>query len=535
MYCENCGKKLEAGAKFCGNCGEPVRMEEVPVIKEEPVKSEVSPQPVLEKKKDNKKMIAILAVVIILAVIAGVFMALGNNKSSKEYDDYMANAEKYLEELDYEQAEAEFLSAIDIAPKKRKPYVELAKIYVTTEAYDKAEEILIQADEAGAKAEDDSTKSDEEQILEIIDMVENEEIINAPAFEWDFTLDLLEKNGLDTFVDGDVEIYDVENENIGSAAFFDGDGDYITCGNGVNLTEDFTFNTYLCCTDVSREYSAFFAKYEINKEGAYAFSIKDGRINCWFTKADGSGHREVESKTTLENGKWYYISIVKEGLNIRLYINGELEVDETLDSVVEESNDLVTIGRQALMFEPEDQLQFKGYMAKISIYHKALTEKQIDWWYRLKILGETLEEKIVFSSNDQTSDDTQIPEDALEWNGHHYAVFYTCSTWEEAAAFCRARGGHLATITSQEENDAIYSYMTSMGEGSGFFGLNDSASEGNWVWENGESSGYTNWRPGEPNSEHDQEDYAMFYYTFEDGTWNDGGFADGAPFICEWE
>ena len=77
--------------------------------------------------------------------------------------------------------------------------------------------------------------------------------------------------------------------------------------------------------------------------------------------------------------------------------------------------------------------------------------------------------------------------------------------------------------------------MTSMGEGSGFFGLSDANSEGSWYWENGESAGYTNWRPGEPNSEHDQEDYAMFYYTFEDGTWNDGGFADGAPFICEWE
>ena len=125
--------------------------------------------------------------------------------------------------------------------------------------------------------------------------------------------------------------------------------------------------------DVSRNYSAFFAKYEINHKGAYAFSIKDGRINCWFSNADGSGHREVESKTALENGKWYYISIVKEGLNIRLYIDGVLEVEEKLDSVVTGSSDLVTIGRQALMFSPEEQLQFKGYMAKISIYDKGLT------------------------------------------------------------------------------------------------------------------------------------------------------------------
>lgn len=531
MYCENCGVKLEEDARFCGSCGTPVKREKPPVREEDKVKKEAVPsQDAPKKKKDNKKMIMILAAVIVLAIIAGIFMAIGGSKSEKEYDDHMATAEKYLEELDYEQAEAEFLSAIDIAPKKRKPYVELAKIYVSTEEYDKAEEILIQADEAGAKDNDETLKKDEEVVLEIIEMVESEEILDVPLYEWDFTQGFSEKNGSTSRVNGDVEIYDVGNEDIGSAAFFDGDGDYLICGNDVNLTEDFTYNTYLCCMDVSREYSAFFAKYEINHEGAYAFSIKDGRINCWFTNAEHSGYREVESKTALENGKWYYISIVKEGLNIRLYIDGKLEVEETLDSVVTDSYDLVTIGRQALMFSPEDQLQFKGYIAKISIYDKALTEEQINWWYRLKIKGETIESKLAFSENQG-----QIPDDALEWNGHHYAVFNNCSTWDEASAYCKSIGGHLAVITSQEENDAIYSYMLSIDHGSGFFGLTDAASEGDWAWENGEAAGYTNWHPGEPNSEHDQEDYAMFYYTFEDGTWNDGGFADGAPFICEWD
>ncbi len=27
MYCTRCGKELEAGTKFCPNCGEPVRLE----------------------------------------------------------------------------------------------------------------------------------------------------------------------------------------------------------------------------------------------------------------------------------------------------------------------------------------------------------------------------------------------------------------------------------------------------------------------------------------------------------------------------
>ena len=49
-----------------------------------------------------------------------------------------------------------------------------------------------------------------------------------------------------------------------------------------------------------------------------------------------------------------------------------------------------------------------------------------------------------------------------------------------------------------------------------------------------------NWHPGEPNQENTNEDYAMFFYKFSDGTWNDGDFGANAPnepiaIICEWE
>ena len=36
-------------------------------------------------------------------------------------------------------------------------------------------------------------------------------------------------------------------------------------------------------------------------------------------------------------------------------------------------------------------------------------------------------------------------------DGHKYEIFRETLTWEEAKAACEAKGGHLATITSQEE------------------------------------------------------------------------------------
>ena len=47
-----------------------------------------------------------------------------------------------------------------------------------------------------------------------------------------------------------------------------------------------------------------------------------------------------------------------------------------MENVIQNSDE-VTIGRQALMFEPEDQLQFTGYIASIAIYDSAFDADQI--------------------------------------------------------------------------------------------------------------------------------------------------------------
>ena len=82
--------------------------------------------------------------------------------------------------------------------------------------------------------------------------------------------------------------------------------------------------------------------------------------------------------------------------------------------------------------------------------------------------------------------------------------------------------------------------MLQTGFESAYFGLSDSVEEGSWVWVNGETADYLNWHSGEPNGESSSEDYAMFYYKYDDGAWNDGDFGrntanGGIAFICEWD
>lgn len=133
------------------------------------------------------------------------------------------------------------------------------------------------------------------------------------------------------------------------------------------------------------------------------------------------------------------------------------------------------------------------------------------------------------------SGQSAIPPDAVEFNGHYYYLYDldTVTTWEEAKEYCESQGGYLATITSQEEDEFLYSYITDMGLDSVLFGLSDIDQENVWTWVTGEPFSYENWAPREPNHQGGYEHYGMYYEKNKDGTWNDGS-GKTCPFLCEW-
>lgn len=138
-----------------------------------------------------------------------------------------------------------------------------------------------------------------------------------------------------------------------------------------------------------------------------------------------------------------------------------------------------------------------------------------------------------------TPDNKNIPEDAVTYNGHSYYCFDNgIQTWLEAESYCESLGGHLAVIEDADENTFLYNYMLSCGYESAYFGYSDLEEEGTWVWVDGNST-YSNWAVDEPNNDDGDEDYAMFFYKYTDGKWNDGSFINdsdhgGRAFICEW-
>ncbi|CAK0778130.1 C-type lectin domain-containing protein [Gammaproteobacteria bacterium] len=121
-------------------------------------------------------------------------------------------------------------------------------------------------------------------------------------------------------------------------------------------------------------------------------------------------------------------------------------------------------------------------------------------------------------------------------NGHIYQRFDTAMDWYTAKDACAGLGGHLATITSQAENNWIQSNFGN----EVWLGGTDEAQEGTWKWITGEEWNYTNWTPGEPDNYCGGGPLIMNFPGAPPGAWSDypNGYGCGYPpltYLCEWE
>ena len=78
-----------------------------------------------------------------------------------------------------------------------------------------------------------------------------------------------------------------------------------------------------------------------------------------------------------------------------------------------------------------------------------------------------------------------------------YELIDATHTWEQARDFAKLRGGHLATITSQREQDLINPLVLNS---NAWLGGSDDNLDGSWKWITGEPWSYQNMGPGQPDN-----------------------------------
>jgi len=122
----------------------------------------------------------------------------------------------------------------------------------------------------------------------------------------------------------------------------------------------------------------------------------------------------------------------------------------------------------------------------------------------------------------------------IQWRGedggndHWYDVVNYSGTWDAANVHAQQQVwsgmlGHLATVTSAEENAFLWTSFPYIDCWLGGYQLPATTVTDNWAWVTDEAWDYTAWHPIEPNDganyiENGQEDHISMTY---DGTWND--------------
>jgi hypothetical protein len=152
------------------------------------------------------------------------------------------------------------------------------------------------------------------------------------------------------------------------------------------------------------------------------------------------------------------------------------------------------------------------------------------------------------SDSTNNKDITKKEEDKSKKNNekktytHNYKLIQANMNWEEAKVHCESLGGHLATITSKEEEKKVLDIVNSSDVKVLWLGANDLNSTGDFKWVNGDDFSYYNWAINEPNNEGGVEHYLVLYKVEDNWLWNDGPLntneyykAENIGFVCEWE
>lgn len=126
------------------------------------------------------------------------------------------------------------------------------------------------------------------------------------------------------------------------------------------------------------------------------------------------------------------------------------------------------------------------------------------------------------------------PTSTYETGTKRYEYYDVSVPYTVAEEFCEDKGGHLATITSEEENNTIYKNIPSK-DWDYYVGASDIVKEGDFKWLTGEKFSYSNWDTNEPSNMY--IDTAESYITIKaSGKWNDliGQFKN-VGFIAEYD
>ena len=94
------------------------------------------------QKKSHHLFIVLF--IILIVVLSGIFLILFSRiKQDKQYNELLSLGDKYLRELNYEDAAIAFQNAIEISEREQTAYLRLAETYTAAQDYNRAADVLV--------------------------------------------------------------------------------------------------------------------------------------------------------------------------------------------------------------------------------------------------------------------------------------------------------------------------------------------------------------------------------------------------------
>jgi hypothetical protein len=159
---------------------------------------------------------------------------------------------------------------------------------------------------------------------------------------------------------------------IGSALDFDGNGDYIDCGNDpiFNITKEITLAIWVNANDIGNgQHNCWMGK----GDNTYAIKHQSGN-NLEFFIYDGTWHStNYTTNINSLNGEWHHMAGTYDGSELKFYLDGEMVLSTVYASTIGTSSDDVTLAENS----QATGRYFDGMLDDARIYNKALPADDI--------------------------------------------------------------------------------------------------------------------------------------------------------------
>jgi hypothetical protein len=161
---------------------------------------------------------------------------------------------------------------------------------------------------------------------------------------------------------------------IGQSAQFDGSSSYayVATPAKIDLVNDLTLSVWIKTSNSSR-YEAIVGKYDASgqENGFLLRTTPRGTVDVLVGGNNvGSGVRDMEDPTTINDGQWHHIAAVfRIGTGLNLYVDGQLTSTFCTRLVSSPANAPLEMG---IASWPAYGNYFTGYMDQLAIYDEAL-------------------------------------------------------------------------------------------------------------------------------------------------------------------